>query len=139
MNALTGIHAVRNVGPMNDDAIRRIESMVRVWIDNHLERFATRSHRLAELDARLRRRPIVAVTDVNTRRYCWLPSIACAQRGGATGIERDRGAEERRRACFVAECSDIAVAKIDCGKRRATAVRPADQCDAITCDVGTIR
>ena len=138
VDAVPRIHAVRNVGSMNNVTARCIKSVMAVGIHNYLERFAARGHCLTQLDTRLRGRPIVAFPDVDASGCAGLPTIARAQRHFAARIKRDDGTEERRCACLVAKSRDFTVANIDGRERSAAAMRPADKCDPIVSDVGPI-
>ena len=80
VDAVPRIHAVRNVGSMNNVTARCIKSVMAVGIHNYLERFAARGHCLTQLDTRLRGRPIVAFPDVDASGCAGLPTIARAQR-----------------------------------------------------------
>ena len=76
MNALARIHAVGNVAALDDVAVGRIESMMCIRIDDDFQRLAAPGHRFGELDARFRRRPIIAFADVDARRCAGLPALA---------------------------------------------------------------
>ena len=105
-----------------------------VGIDGHFERLAAGPLCLAQRGTGRGGGPVVLLPDVDARRHCRLPALACRLERAAPGIEGDCGAKEPRRVRHVAECDHGAIARVDRGERRAPAVREAEQRNPIAVD-----
>ena len=124
-DAVSRIHAVRHVDAMHHAPRRRVERMIAARVRGHVEVGA------AAPPAPRRARCTAAAGVQSSRSRCgcaWARPAATSrrlERHAASGIERDRSAEERRTGRR-AERRDVHVVEVDRVEHRAAAVRPAD-------------
>ena len=105
--------------------------MIDAGIDGDRHRLARRGQSPGEIDARLRRGPVVGPADEECQRCGHRVSVPRAQRFDASRVEGDTGAKIRRRTRAILPCGDGALTRVEGRQQRASAMRPAEQRDAV--------
>ncbi len=129
------MHAVGHVEPQPFLRGGPVESMVGIRVDGDGRGLAPGSELRHEIDAGLRRRPVVAAADEQRQRCGERIPDPAPQRVHASGIKGHRGAKIRCRRNALAPERDLVLLRVDRRQHGAAAVRPPEHGDAVGANV----